>query len=467
MRSDKKKAKGKTVTTSKASNDKSLLTSKSKKSRRKKQKNNESPNISVRKDDIIEPPKDETELRLESLVFSERVHTDDSDASIHSEGEKEKEVLSAETQPEIEAETTDQPSFFIDTTPMDHIDVPKNDVSTESSTLVQGKPPKKTWTDSDDEILTVSLNSKARFRKLKIAEDEDVITGDQYEKRLRQQFERIYPKPEWATLPSEARKRKTRDESSDSSSDDFDIGETRHLDTRIDKEISREIRETFNHLRKEKSKLLNQGRIEVTKMKDANQMGYSQSVVQSLCFHPDARVLMVAGLDKTLRLFQIDGKSNPKIQSIFFSDLPIRQARFNSAGSQILLTGRRKYYYVYDVESGHMSKTLGILGRPEKSFEKFAISPNDDFIVFQGQDGCLIIVDYKTKRWITNLKMNAGVRDMNWSSDGRYIYSLGNNAEVCQWDIGMRKCVHKWVDDGGFKPTNIAVANADEYFAIG
>ena len=164
---------------------------------------------------------------------------------------------------------------------------------------------------------------------------------------------------------------------------------------------------------------------------------------------------------------KIDGKSNSKIQSIFFSDLPIRQARFNSAGSQILLTGRRKYYYVYDVESGHMNKSLGILGRPEKSFEKFAISPNDDFIVFQGQDGYLIVVDYKTKRLITNLKMNAGLRDMNWSSDGRYIYSLGNNAEVCQWDVGMRKCIHKWIDDGGFKPTKIAVANADEYFAIG
>ena len=109
MRSDKKKPKGKTITTSKASKDKSLLTSKSKKSRRKKQKNDKSADISLSKDDIIEPPKDETELRLEALVFSERVHTDDSDASNHSEGEKEREVTLAETQPEIEAETTDQP----------------------------------------------------------------------------------------------------------------------------------------------------------------------------------------------------------------------------------------------------------------------------------------------------------------------------------------------------------------------
>ena len=106
MRSNKKT---KTTTASKASKDKNLLTSKSKKSRRKKQKNDQSADISLRKDDIIEPSKDETELRLEALVFSEHVHTDDSDASNHSEGEKEREVTLAETQPEIEAETTDQP----------------------------------------------------------------------------------------------------------------------------------------------------------------------------------------------------------------------------------------------------------------------------------------------------------------------------------------------------------------------
>jgi len=73
--------------------------------------------------------------------------------------------------------------------PMNNIEGPKNDIfgSAESSALRQEKPPKETWNDSDDEIVTVSLNSKARFRKLKIAEDEDVLTGDQYEKRLRQQ----------------------------------------------------------------------------------------------------------------------------------------------------------------------------------------------------------------------------------------------------------------------------------------
>lgn len=43
------------------------------------------------------------------------------------------------------------------------------------------------WQDSDDENITVSLKSKNRLKKLRTTEEEDIISGDQYEKRLRNQ----------------------------------------------------------------------------------------------------------------------------------------------------------------------------------------------------------------------------------------------------------------------------------------
>lgn len=54
------------------------------------------------------------------------------------------------------------------------------------------------WQDSDDEKLMVSLASDHRLRKLRRTEDEDVITGKEYARRLRQQFEKLNPAPEWA-----------------------------------------------------------------------------------------------------------------------------------------------------------------------------------------------------------------------------------------------------------------------------
>jgi U3 small nucleolar RNA-associated protein 18 len=43
------------------------------------------------------------------------------------------------------------------------------------------------WHDSDDEKIMVSLASNNRLRKLRRTEDEDVINGKEYSRRLRQQ----------------------------------------------------------------------------------------------------------------------------------------------------------------------------------------------------------------------------------------------------------------------------------------
>ena len=60
------------------------------------------------------------------------------------------------------------------------------------------------WDDSDDERIVVSLTSSPRLRKLRTAESEDLVNGKEYSKRLRRQFERLYPVPGWAN-PSAAR----------------------------------------------------------------------------------------------------------------------------------------------------------------------------------------------------------------------------------------------------------------------
>ena len=57
------------------------------------------------------------------------------------------------------------------------------------------------WIDSDDERIVVSLASESRLRKLRLTESEDLVNGKEYAKRLRQQFERLYPIPEWANPP--------------------------------------------------------------------------------------------------------------------------------------------------------------------------------------------------------------------------------------------------------------------------
>ena len=53
------------------------------------------------------------------------------------------------------------------------------------------------------------LSGPTRLRKLRQGEDEDIITGKDYETRLRAQFERANPEPAWAKK-SRGSKRKNK-----------------------------------------------------------------------------------------------------------------------------------------------------------------------------------------------------------------------------------------------------------------
>jgi U3 small nucleolar RNA-associated protein 18 len=85
-------------------------------------------------------------------------------------------------------------------------------------------------------------------------------------------------------------------------------------------------------------------------------------VIQSVRFHPNAPVILTAGLDKTLRLFHINGKENQKLKSYFIKDIPILNASFTPDGSEIVITGRRNYFYTLDLKKEKVRRVTGITG---------------------------------------------------------------------------------------------------------
>lgn len=79
------------------------------------------------------------------------------------------------------------------------------------------------WEDSDDERVVVSLASVPRLRKLRRTEGEDLVTGREYMRRLRRQFEMLNPVPDWAvdaTRPAKKRKVMNADDEGDMEVDD-------------------------------------------------------------------------------------------------------------------------------------------------------------------------------------------------------------------------------------------------------
>ena len=112
----------------------------------------------------------------------------------------------------------------------------------------------------------------------------------------------------------------------------------------------------------QKSAALPQAAIDTTRVRDVNETAPSQAVVQTVRFHPSGQLALTAGYDKTLRLFQVDGRTNALVQSVFFGDMPIYDAAFSPDGRSIVACGRRKFFYSYDVEAGLVDRIPGILG---------------------------------------------------------------------------------------------------------
>lgn len=79
------------------------------------------------------------------------------------------------------------------------------------------------------------------MRKLRLTEAEDLVTGKEYVKRLRRQYERLQPTPEWASYPTRraAKRRKTGGKDTDRS-DDGSGASADEMDTDTEEDMSQQ-----------------------------------------------------------------------------------------------------------------------------------------------------------------------------------------------------------------------------------
>ncbi len=106
-----------------------------------------------------------------------------------------------------------------------------------------------------------------------------------------------------------------------------------------------------------------------------------------------------------------------------------------------------------------MSSLFFISGRDERYFDKFVVSPDNQYLVFLGRDGYILLVSNKvgkrktllhvsislvcviiccscsqTKQWIGELKMSGNVRSVSFTSDSRFMISSGSKPAIIKLD---------------------------------
>lgn len=98
-------------------------------------------------------------------------------------------------------------------------------------------------------------------------------------------------------------------------------------------------------------------------------------------FHPSATVGLVAGLSGTASLFQIDGKFNPKIQTVNFENFPVKTAHFTSDGQKFIAGSQHfGHFYVYDMYAGKILKVPWKEDKEQTNMQKFEVSPANDLV---------------------------------------------------------------------------------------
>ena len=160
------------------------------------------------------------------------------------------------------------------------------------------------WIDDDDENFEVDLLRTSRLRKLRTSKQEgtaSALVGTEFEKRLRTRYQSTtgtMAKTEWASIP--------RDK------------EAVHSDTLSIDENEAQFSST--PLLRASEGVLPPNVINIVRCPDANQADPCKAVVQAVHFHPGSDpnrpLLLTAGLDKTLRFFQVGAESSEKVHGI-------------------------------------------------------------------------------------------------------------------------------------------------------
>ncbi|KAJ1331523.1 U3 small nucleolar RNA-associated protein 18 [Microdochium nivale] len=343
-----------------------------------------------------------------------------------------------------------------------------------------GEPP--AWEDSDDERFTISLAGATQLRKLRINEAEDVVSGAEYIRRLRTQFLRLNPKPDWVRdaeeRPSKRRRRSSAAASADSDDSEAlgsDSDEDRDMGGDVDGEEAMPLDKFLRDARAlagsdgKKTRKLRPEVIDIQRSRDIPDT--HKEVVTSLSFHPEYPVLLSSSTSAIMHLHHIAPTAhptpNPLLTSVQIKQVPVQHAEFlYPDGDRIFFAGRRRYIHSWELSTGAIQKTNKVHGHrlEMKTWERFKTSPCGRYVGLIASTrkggGIINILNVNTMQWIAAARLDSrgGIIDFCWWSNGNGMTILGKGGQVGEFSMASRRFLGIWNDEGSNGATALALS---------
>jgi U3 small nucleolar RNA-associated protein 18 len=167
---------------------------------------------------------------------------------------------------------------------------------------------------------------------------------------------------------------------------------------------------------------------------------------------------------------------NPLLTALHIKRTPIYTSAFAPpTGNRIFAAGRRRYFHIWDLDSGKVDKVNGSADRKEeqKSMERFKLSPCGRYVGLVGTarkgGGLINVLDANTTQWIAQVRVDGrgGVADFAWWSDGEGMVVASKNGEMTEWDGRIRRVVARWMDEGAVGLTVVSIGGSSGYKQLG
>lgn len=206
--------------------------------------------------------------------------------------------------------------------------------------------------------------------------------------------------------------------------------------------------------------------LEFKKLKDLNTETYTEGpYINSVEFHPNSSVALVAGYKGVATLFAVDGKRNSKLHSAAFEKFPIFCSKFTKNGDEVILGSRHAHIYSYDLLT---TKALRYkLPTGITQCKKFIVSPDQKYFAVQGKWGEIHLFSTSTKDKLATLQQDSDVTALEYDSEGNLLFGHSDMGKVTIWDMNTRRVIHKFIDEGCLQGTSVAVSSSNQFLATG
>ena len=194
--------------------------------------------------------------------------------------------------------------------------------------------------------------------------------------------------------------------------------------------------------------------------REYNRLASQTAAFRSVSFSPNGKMIASAGVDKTVKLWSVEGK---ELLTLIGHTGEINSVSFSPDGKTIVSASGDKTVKLWSVEGKEL---LTLIGHTDE-VKSVSFSPNGKTIASASVDKTVKLWGVEGKELLTLIGHTDEVRSVSFSPDGKMIASASVDKTVKLWSVEGKELLTfaghtNWVNSISFSPDGKMIASASD-----